>query len=1012
MQAGRERKTGPQRKTRTRILKPVLALLAVLILLVFFLVPALVSSEKGRKTVLAKINNTIDGKIDFISLTMSWWKGLRVTDISFNDNAGRTSVVVKQITTKPHYASILMGSLSFGETIIDEPKVEINLKAQKQYKPKTSRQTASITSKPQPVALPIKRIDLIVNNGNLKVTDSQTETVELSGINSRLNLRPPGRQTNFDIDMTVVDKDRKSKIHADAQITPHRRTGWAMKGTSGNLTVEVNDLDLRSLGPIFALAGVEVQAKGSVSANIASEIKDGRVENLTGTVKGKDLNIIISQLKGDRLKSSSLDVAIKLHSERELINIDRLEIQSDWIDVKASGVVPKTFGSLAEFTKADSKYDLKGSFKCNLAAAVSQMPRTFGLKEGTKVTSGQLSGYIETVTGAGQRKITAQVNLVGLEGIFDGKTIALSEPMMAEAQITSDRVGLKYDKLDVSAPFGKIECTGTGKLLRYSAKVDLAKLQAELGQFIDMGKYQIAGKVLNDGELSTSKEVITGTGSLVVKDFSLSSLGDVSVSEPEIDMDYSISWVGKQDIINIDFVKANASLGQVSIKKAVLPLSKKAAKSMKLAVSANNIDLQKLQPFAVLFASFPKEIQLEGIAESDITVSSEKDSYRIVTDSTEIRNLRLFSPGQEPFIQDPVSLVFDGGFNPTENNWVVRKLQLVSPDIKIKGDFKRSVEGNKTKLQGLVDCEYDWAAVGTIASAFLPQGLKLEGKTKLPVSFSSKYPTGQTQKLLANLNTKGKLGFERADYMGLTFGPTEVDVQVQKGLMTIAPFSTTLNKGQFKFAAHTDFNQKPTLLKTPEPIQVMKDIQINDETTRKLLMYLNPVFANAVNVSGVANFHCEQLAIPLSRASRNDIEVVGTVSIDHLRLQASDLLGQILSVAGMKFRDQSITIHPTRFVLRDGFLRYDDMQMDVGDNPVNFRGTIGLDKSLDMTIVLPYTLEGRTARVSEKTVGKRISLPLKGTTDKPELDVGRLLEDQLKQQLEQRLHEALEGLFN
>jgi len=532
-----------------------------------------------------------------------------------------------------------------------------------------------------------------------------------------------------------------------------------------------------------------------------------------------------------------------------------------------------------------------------------------------------------------------------------------------------------------------------------------------LGQFIDMGKYQIAGKFLNDGELSTSKEVITDTGSLIVKDFRLSSIDDVSVSEPEIDMDYSISWVGNQDIINIDFVKANASLGQVSIKNAVLPLSKKAAKPMKLAVSANNIDLQKLQPFAVLFASFPKEIQLEGIAESEISVSSKKDSYRIVTDSTKIRNLRLLSPGQKPFIQDPVSFVFEGDFNPTENNWVVRKLQLISPDIKIKGDFKRSVEGDKSKLQGRVDCEYDWAAAGTIASAFLPQGLKLEGKTKLPVSFSSEYPTSQTEKLLANLNTKGKLGFERADYMGLTFGPTEVDVQVQKGLMIIAPFSTTVNKGQFKFAGHADFKQKPTLLKTPEPIQLMKDIQINDETTRKLLMYLNPVFANAVNVSGVANFHCEQLAIPLSRTSRNDIEVVGTVSIDHLRLQASDLLGQILSVAGMRFRDQNITIHPTRFVLRNGFLRYDDMQMDVGDNPVNFRGTVGLDKSLDMTIVLPYTLQGRTARVGEKTVGKRISLPLKGTCDKPELDVEKLLEDQLKQQLEQRLDEALEGLF-
>jgi len=68
-----------------------------------------------------------------------------------------------------------------------------------------------------------------------------------------------------------------------------------------------------------------------------------------------------------------------------------------------------------------------------------------------------------------------------------------------------------------------------------------------------------------------------------------------------------------------------------------------------------------------------------------------------------------------------------------------------------------------------------------------------------------------------------------------------------------------------------------------------------------------------------------------------------------------------------------------------------------------------------MTVTLPYTLKGTTARVDKETVGERITLPLKGTVDKPELDLGRLLEEQLKQQLQKRLEEelrkGLEGLF-
>ncbi|GAG02620.1 unnamed protein product, partial [marine sediment metagenome] len=230
-----------------------------------------------------------------------------------------------------------------------------------------------------------------------------------------------------------------------------------------------------------------------------------------------------------------------------------------------------------------------------------------------------------------------------------------------------------------------------------------------------------------------------------------------------------------------------------------------------------------------------------------------------------------------------------------------------------------------------------------------------------------------------------------------------------------APFSTTVNNGQFNFTGQADFKHKPTLLETVGPIQIAKDIKINDEIAEKLLMYLNPVFANAVNVSGVVSFSCERLAIPLGEASQNDIEVIGTVSINQLRLRASGLLGQILSLVGDSIPDQDIVIHPTRFALQNGFLQYDDMQMDIGDNPVNFKGVIGLDKSLNMTVTLPYTLKGRTARVGRETVGQRISLPLRGTTDKPELDVGRLLQEQLKGQFEEQLREkaleALEELF-
>jgi len=1012
MRAKNKTKIKPQKKTGKRVLKLALALIVILIMFVLLLVPALVSSGKGRQIILAKINGSIAGKTDFADLSMGWFKGIKVADFSFNDNAGQISVQVKEIATKPHYGSILTGNLSFGQTLIDTPNIQINLKDLQAQKAKSSGPKRPAGKAMQPFVLPVKRMELVLNDGNVKVTDPKSGTVELSRINSKINLQPPGQQSNFDLTMAVAQAGKTSQIQVVGTITPNQ-TGWSLKGTSGNLTVDVNDLDLESLGPILALAGVDIQAEGLVKAHATGQIKDGQLEDLNAGINAKNLQITGAELKGDRLQTSSLDINVKLKQEKEAINIGNLQLKSDWASVTASGIVPTTFKSLDDLLDAKSNYNLKGTFNCDLAAVSSQMPKTLGLKEGMQLTSGQLNGNVETSPKVGgQKQIQAYATVSGLEGTVEGKKIALSQPIEAEAQISSDKSGINFDKIDVSASFAKINCAGSTESLKYNVEADLAKLQAELGQFINIGQYQMSGEVSETGQISIEEDRIAASGSGTVKNLRLSSEEGLSASEPMTNIEFAVNMDRKKNLVAVDSVIVNASLGRFSVKDSVVPLGDEPATPLSLEISVNNVDFEKVQPFAVMFASFPKDMQLAGIANSTISVSSEKKTYKITTDSTKIKGLKLSSPGKKPFEPNEVLLAFEAEIDPEQKAINVKTLQLESPQIKItKGQFSQVSKDGKTTLQGQADCEYDWSAVSAVAAPYLPEDLSLQGKRKDTISFTSEYPTDQTDKLLSNLNAKANVGFEKAGYMGLDFGPTDVDIQVQNGLLNIAPFTTTVNEGQFNFAGEADFKQEPALFKTAKPMQIIKDIKVNDETTSKLLKYVNPIFADAVNVSGIANFNCEQLAIPLSAESKNDTVVIGTISMNQVRLQGSNLMGQILTTSGGDPRGTDITIHPTRFVLQKGFLRYEDMQVDLGDNPINFKGVIGLDKSLDMTVTLPYTTAGRTARVGRETRGARITLPLKGTVDKPQLDMGKLIELQLKGQLEEQLRRGLEDLF-
>jgi len=897
-----------QTKTRSKILKLILPITVILILLLLLVIPAFVSSQKGQKIILDKINRSIDGELSFTDLSMGWFRGIKLTDVSFHDNARQTSATVKQITTKPHYLSIFFGNLAFGKTIVDKPRIETSLvRNQNQKFQPHNNKIPTKNKKARPILLPIEKIDVTIKDGSLKVTDADTKTVELTNINSDIDLHRPGKKTSFDVNMALVDNDKASKVNVAGQVIPAKKTGWTLKGTTGDFTVEIDDLKLSSIRPFFALAGVELQAQGLLSADFQSQLKKGRIETLSGTIKGKSIDITAPQLKEDTLKTEILNIDVKLKTEKDFINIDKLDVKTDWADAQITGVIPTTFETLADFAGPDSAYNLKGEFDCDLAAISSQMPHTLDLKKTIEITSGRLAGNIETLTKNGKRAINGRVGLTDLAGTVGRKRITLSEP-----------------KADISFSF--------------SAETD-------------------------------------------------------------------------KKIINIDSLQADTSFGRIAAQKATLPISKRAKESLALPLSAN-IDMAKAQPFVIALLDFPQDLQLAGIVESQLIIGYKKDVYKIATDATKIKGLKITSPGQEPFEQQDVSVIFDVEANPTEKTLNVKELQLISPQIKIrKGQINQTTNGRKTKLQGRLEAEYDWAAVSTVAGPFLPKGLKLKGQRSDVISFSSEYPTGRTDKLISNLNTKGKLGFDTAEYLGLNFGPTEVDIQIQNGLLKIAPFSTTVNNGRLNFAANADFKQKPTLLRTPETIEIIEGVQINDETSKQLLMYINPIFADALNVSGTANFNCERLAIPLAQATQNDLEVIGTVSISDVHLQTSSLLGQILSTIDSGTQSRNITVHPTRFVLQNGTLSYDDMQIDVDDHPINFKGVIGLNKSLNMTVILPYTWQGRAAKIDRDTIEDRIPVPLAGTLDNPKLDLGKMLELQLQKRLEQELRKRLEKIF-
>jgi hypothetical protein len=998
MEASENNSTATKKKSiGKKILKITVSIVIILILLVIvlvaFIVPAYVSSESGRKLILSKANASGAGAIDFSKLSMSWFKGISVTNISFKNADQGLSVAVKGFSTMPDYGALLTGNLSFGETIIDEPKVEIDIDKMKQaaatQKPAAPKPAAKGKEKPS-AGVPINKIDLVVKDGDIKIKDKRG-AVEVSNINSKIAMLPPGEKTTLQLGASIAGPDTVSTVNAKGEVIPGKN--WDFTKTTVDLAVDVNNLGLSSLESILAIAGVNVNAKGVISANVKAKMQNGAIDNVTASVRGNAIEITAPQLKGDTIKTSAFDAQAQINESGNLINVQKLTVSTDWFRADANGTVPMSLASVSEFMKKGSKNELKANLECDLPAVAAMLPKTLGLKEQTKLTGGKVVGSIQTINEMGIKMLAGQVSVEGLAGIMEGKPIALSEPIQTQVKISAETENIKFEKVSVSSAFAIVNCSGTTETFNYDAQIDLAKLSSELGQFADLGKYKLAGQFAAKGQITNNTKTALFVCSSSISNLRASPTADITVNEPNASLD-AVAAIDKQtNVLLVKQFKAGTSLGQFSVKDGRLPMGADVKEPISLTASAKGLDLAKVQPYLVMAKAISKDITIGGIIDSDITVGFKDGSYKITTDTTKITNLLVKAPDKEAFKQNPVAIILDAEVNPTTKSLVVNNAEITSPDIKIKASVQQKIEGQNSSVQGTAKLDYDWKAIAGMLSPFMPEGLKIEGKRQDTISFASKYPTNDTNQMLANLNAQAKVGFDKVAYMGLNVGTTNVDLKVDKGFMTIVPFTAPVNNGQLNFGGSADFKQKPAIFRTPGQMQIVKDVQINKEMADKMLSKVNPIFFGASSITGTANFQCDQLAVPITGGKPEDANIAGTISLTQVKMQSTGLMPLILTAMGAS--SDTMTLHPTPFTVRDGYIKYPNMQLDIGTTPINFSGTVPIDpnkKIENFSVALPISAIGKVAKAGSQGTS-RTTVYIKGTPNKPTLDIGKMIQD-------------------
>jgi hypothetical protein len=178
--------------------------------------------------------------------------------------------------------------------------------------------------------------DLVVRDGTVQLTSTTGQTMTIGDLNSQLSMRPAGRTSRFNVSMAVAQAQGPAEVRASGQVTPNQKTGWSLRGTTGDVTVEVNALNL---APRRCSRWQALRSRGQLTGNITSAIQNGQIENISANIRGQNVDITGPALKGDRLQTANW-TSSQLAQAEDVIDVNQL-VCVRIATVSAAGTFPK-----------------------------------------------------------------------------------------------------------------------------------------------------------------------------------------------------------------------------------------------------------------------------------------------------------------------------------------------------------------------------------------------------------------------------------------------------------------------------------------------------------------------------------------------------------------------------------------------------------------------------------------------------------------------------------------------
>ncbi|MCC6125338.1 MAG: hypothetical protein IT426_10275 [Pirellulales bacterium] len=487
----REPKAKPKRKGMRRI-----GFFLILLAVFVWFLPMILAKTPLLGWAVNRFGN-LKGQVAIQSASLGWLSAPSLAGVDLRDEKNQPLIEILSVSGSNSLFGMIANPSQLGKFTIDKPKLTLRLRPDGSNLEDVVAHYLTGESSQKKTAVEVV------------ITDATVEIVDEAGKRNwqmdqfALNLKMPmsnAEPMTLKASVRLPDPRKPGKLAANVSLT----------SSSDSSSTKLNDISLQTenfpldlLEPVLARCNVQAQTTGWLSADIHTTLADKGTPGKTtveGAAAAEDFTFAMPALGTDRIRLTTLRADGKGSVGGERIDVEQTSLACDLGNAQLSGsLLLRDKAGKSNLTAAGLlRQNFEMSGRVDLARLAAMLPNLLHVRERTQITSGEVRASLSCRQQANDPQAAlawqGQMQALNLAANDNGRQVAWAKPIAAGFVAREEPRGIVVDSLQCDSDFLKITGSGTADNLAVKANFNLKQLADQLGQFVELGPYQLAGE--------------------------------------------------------------------------------------------------------------------------------------------------------------------------------------------------------------------------------------------------------------------------------------------------------------------------------------------------------------------------------------------------------------------------------------------------------------------------------------------------------------------------------------